>query len=336
MNKFNAIRPILTAALLSFTTSLSSAAVVITVAPPPLPVYDQPPCPGDGYLWTPGYWAWDADDSDYYWVPGVWVLAPAVGVLWTPGWWGYEGGGYVWHVGFWGPSVGFYGGINYGFGYFGTGFVGGLWEGNVFRYNAAVWHVDKTTVRNVYVDKTVINNRIVTNNRVSFNGPGGANAKPTDAELAAMRQQHLDLTRDQRQHELAARQDRNQHYSVNHGQPKQVALQKPKSAEEHQTAATNGAATKRAEQKTGVTHPAEHTAAANRHRQHNTTARHQANTAHRLAHNTTATHRIIHTRQSSQAEFQARRANHARAADPATRRPTKPASKPPVNQVKRP
>jgi WXXGXW repeat (2 copies) len=35
--------------------------VVITVAPPPLPVYEQPICPGDGYLWTPGYWAWDLD-----------------------------------------------------------------------------------------------------------------------------------------------------------------------------------------------------------------------------------------------------------------------------------
>ena len=25
-------------------------------APPPLPDYDQPQAPGDGYLWTPGYW----------------------------------------------------------------------------------------------------------------------------------------------------------------------------------------------------------------------------------------------------------------------------------------
>jgi len=28
-------------------------------APPELPVYEQPPCPGDDYIWTPGYWAWD-------------------------------------------------------------------------------------------------------------------------------------------------------------------------------------------------------------------------------------------------------------------------------------
>src|SRR5580704_16906373 len=48
-----------------------SAGASLDVAPPDLPVYDQPPCPGDGYLWTPGYWAWG--NSDYYWVPGTWV-----------------------------------------------------------------------------------------------------------------------------------------------------------------------------------------------------------------------------------------------------------------------
>jgi len=26
-------------------------------APPELPVYEQPLLPGDGYIWTPGYWA---------------------------------------------------------------------------------------------------------------------------------------------------------------------------------------------------------------------------------------------------------------------------------------
>jgi hypothetical protein len=40
-------------------------------APPPLPDYEQPQAPGDGYLWTPGYWAWGG--GGYYWVPGGWV-----------------------------------------------------------------------------------------------------------------------------------------------------------------------------------------------------------------------------------------------------------------------
>ena len=74
------------------TASFAQVGVSITIAPPALPVYDQPLCPGDGYIWTPGYWAWD--DSEYYWVPGTWVMAPEVGYLWTPGYWGWGDGGY--------------------------------------------------------------------------------------------------------------------------------------------------------------------------------------------------------------------------------------------------
>src|SRR6201986_2765371 len=89
-----------------------SVGVNIRTAPPPLPVYSQPPCPVDGYLWTPGYWAYDNVDG-YYWVPGVWVAPPNPGLYWTPAYWGYTGGRYGFHAGYWGPSVGFYGGINY-------------------------------------------------------------------------------------------------------------------------------------------------------------------------------------------------------------------------------
>src|ERR1700733_12115660 len=32
--------------------------VQATEPPPPLPDYSQPPCPGDNYLWTPGYWSY--------------------------------------------------------------------------------------------------------------------------------------------------------------------------------------------------------------------------------------------------------------------------------------
>src|ERR1700680_1861959 len=91
----------------------ASAQVVISVgfAPPALPVYEQPPIPGPGYLWTPGYWAWDPDVNDYYWVPGTWVEAPQPGFLWTPGYWGWGGSAFIWNVGYWGPEVGFYGGV---------------------------------------------------------------------------------------------------------------------------------------------------------------------------------------------------------------------------------
>src|SRR6516162_2462559 len=142
--------------------------VSITIAPPALPVYDQPPCPGAGFVWVPGYWAWG--DDGYYWVPGTWVLAPVVGLLWTPGYWGWGDGVYLWHAGYWGPHVGFYGGINYGYGYTGMGYQGGYWNGRVFMYNTAVINVGSVHITNVY-NKTVINNTTVTN--VSFNGGKG-------------------------------------------------------------------------------------------------------------------------------------------------------------------
>src|SRR5271157_201113 len=50
--------------------------ISVRIGPPALPVYAQPICPGPGYLWTPGYWAW-SDDDGYYWVPGTWVVRPS-------------------------------------------------------------------------------------------------------------------------------------------------------------------------------------------------------------------------------------------------------------------
>ncbi|MGO8830570.1 MAG: hypothetical protein ACLQT5_15105 [Steroidobacteraceae bacterium] len=155
-------------------------------APPPLVNDEQPPCSEEGSLWTPGYWAWSG--GGYYWVPGAWVLPPRVGVLWTPGYWGYSGGVYVFHPGYWGPHVGFYGGINYGFGYVGAGFAGGRWMGNSFAYNRAVNNVDDTIVHNTY-SLTVADH--VANNKVSYNGgPGGTMAVATAEERAAAAEAH--------------------------------------------------------------------------------------------------------------------------------------------------
>jgi len=194
--------------------------ISIHVGPPALPVYEQPICPGDGYIWTPGYWAYGP--AGYYWVPGVWVMPPSVGVLWTPGYWGFAGGLYGWHGGYWGPHVGYYGGINYGFGYGGVGFVGGYWSGGHFAYNTAYANVNRTVVRNVYENRTVVNN--YGNSRASFNGPGGINARPTPGEESVMHEQHIQPTSNQFSHEQAAMADRNQFASVNHGQPGTAAM----------------------------------------------------------------------------------------------------------------
>ena len=122
------LRKLVVAAALVAAPSASFAGVFISVgfAPPVLPVYTQPLCPGDGYIWTPGYWGYG--EGGYYWVPGVWVQPPTVGYLWTPGYWGFFGGQYRFNEGYWGPHVGFYGGVNYGFGYGGVGFEGRLLE----------------------------------------------------------------------------------------------------------------------------------------------------------------------------------------------------------------
>jgi hypothetical protein len=105
----------------------SSATIVfsIAIAPPPLPLYEQPLCPGDGYIWTPGYWVY-SDDGGYFWVPGRWVLVPEPGLLWTPGYWAWSDGFFIFHEGYWGPLVGFYGGIYYGFGYSGFAMTEGI------------------------------------------------------------------------------------------------------------------------------------------------------------------------------------------------------------------
>src|ERR1700733_4181549 len=143
--------------------------ISVNFGPPAIPVYEQPICPDDGYIWTPGYWAYE-DDGGYYWVPGTWVEAPQPGYLWTPGYWGWGGSAFLFHAGYWGPTVGFYGGINYGFGYVGHGYEGGYWNGGHFFYNNSVNNVNVNVIHNTYVKNvTVVNNY----NRVSFNGGQG-------------------------------------------------------------------------------------------------------------------------------------------------------------------
>ncbi len=195
--------------------------VSITTAPPELPVYDQPPLPAPGYIFMPGYWAYGY--SGYYWVPGTWVEPPEAGLLWTPGYWGWNEGRYIFNTGYWGPTVGYYGGINYGFGYGGLGYEGGYWRGGSFFYNSRVNNFGGVRVTNVF-ERNVTN---VTINRYSFNGPNGVNRQATPAELAAARAPHVPPTAMQTQHIQAAQQNRALLASVNHGRPAVLATPRP-------------------------------------------------------------------------------------------------------------
>ncbi|MFZ1918465.1 MAG: YXWGXW repeat-containing protein [Terriglobales bacterium] len=239
MNRNRAIRWITLAALIFSFSAASFAGVFVgisvRVGPPALPVYAQPICPGPGYLWTPGYWAWN-DDGGYYWVPGTWVIAP-VGMLWTPGYWGWGGGFYAWHPGYWGPHVGFYGGINYGFGYGGVGFWGGEWRGGSFFYNRSVMNVNVVNVRNVYERNVVVNN-----NHVAFNGGnGGVMARPTAEEERYANERHTGPLAAQTEHEHAASQNRSLFASENHGRPGIAATGRPGEFSGHNVVAAHEA-----------------------------------------------------------------------------------------------
>ena len=209
--------------LVTSTASFAQVGISVSFGPPALPVYEQPLCPGDGYLWTPGYWAYD-DDDGYYWVPGTWVEAPQVGFLWTPGYWGWGGNAFVFHEGYWGPQVGFYGGINYGYGYGGVGYEGGRWEGSRFSYNTYVTHVNTTIIHNTY-NTTVTN---VTETHVSYNGgTGGVEARPTPQQESYANQRHVGPVASQAQHVQEARKNPELRASANQGKPPIAATTKP-------------------------------------------------------------------------------------------------------------
>ncbi len=200
-----------------------SVGVSVTFGPPALPVYVQSPCPYPGFIWVPGYWAWDPDFG-YFWVPGMWVLPPSPGALWTPGYWAWSDGVYIWYEGYWGPVVGYYGGINYGYGYTGYGYDGGYWSDGRFYYNRVVNNISETNITNVY-SRTVRN---VAPTGASFNGgPGGTTARPTSEQQAAARERWSSLTGAQRQQLQTARADPRQRATVNRGRPAIAATMRP-------------------------------------------------------------------------------------------------------------
>ena len=241
-------------------------ALSVSIAPPVLPVYTQPMCPGEGYIWTPGYWSY-TEDGGYYWVPGTWVEAPEVGLLWTPGYWGWGNGVYLWNVGYWGPEVGFYGGIDYGYGYIGNGYAGGYWNGGRFFYNSQVNNINTTIIHNVY-RKPVAEHAT----RVSYNGGrGGIKARPTPKQEAFARGRHVPPVPVQREHETAARADRSQFASVNHGRPAVLATPKPGAFKGEGVVGAKGSASSRESGK--------NTAAAPGGRSRTSTAAHEGTTA---------------------------------------------------------
>ena len=211
------VRAVLALAMLLPPVAQSQVSLQITIAPPPLPVYVQPQVPGEGYIWTPGYWAWSPDEGDYYWVPGTWVRAPHTGDLWTPGYWAFDNVAYVWRVGYWGRSVGYYGGLNYGHGYTGSGYQGGHWDQGHFLYNRAASNVDSSSARHAYQTRVVIH---APASRASFHD-GPQRQQPTRPNRGA------GPTVDQIRHEHQALTTPAQRASSSRGVPPVAATRRP-------------------------------------------------------------------------------------------------------------
>ncbi|MGO4209936.1 hypothetical protein AB4043_03790 [Terriglobus sp. YAF25] len=198
--------------------------------PPALPEYEQPEAPGPDYIWTPGYWYYA--DTGYYWVPGAWVYPPYTGALWTPGYWGWHGGHYRFYRGYWGPHIGFYGGINYGFGYIGFGYQGGYWNGPHFYYNRVCNRVPPRVTYVYQRNVTVINNTYINNTRVAYyGGRGGINRPPAQQERFAYREQHVRPMTQQVAVQHEAMQNRNAFFAANRGRPQVVAVNRPLQAD---------------------------------------------------------------------------------------------------------
>jgi len=209
--------------------------ISVRIGPPVMPVYVQPVCPAPDLMWTPGHWAWDPGYGDYYWVPGAWVPAPYTGAMWTPGYWGWSSGMYGWHEGYWGPHIGYYGGVNYGGGYQGIGYAGGTWNGGHFAYNTAVVNVNRTTITNVYVNTTIVQQTTIINeNHVAYSGgPGGVQHVATPEEQIAEHDQHVQRTSYQTQHETQAKSNPASFSKNNGGHPTVLAVSKPLPVESH-------------------------------------------------------------------------------------------------------
>src|SRR5947208_12857906 len=73
---------------------------------PPPPIPENPPDQqpeGKDVQWLGGYWAWDADRSDFLWVSGAYRDVPP-GRQYTPGYWANTAEGWRWVAGFWAPA----------------------------------------------------------------------------------------------------------------------------------------------------------------------------------------------------------------------------------------
>jgi len=145
-----------------------------TNPPPPLPDYSQLKLPGTIITGRPAYWSYAS--GGYYWVPGAWVMVPWVNALWTPRTGATMAAATAGTEVIGDRTFGFYGGIDYGFGYTGRGITAAYWNHGTLNYNRAVTNVNVSVTMSTTIPVPNSGSR----NRISYNGGrGGINARPT-------------------------------------------------------------------------------------------------------------------------------------------------------------
>jgi hypothetical protein len=101
MRRTRRLLPVIAAATLIALPVTSQARVNIDVdIGPPAAIYEAPPPPRAGYVWTPGYWNWDAGHHQHVWRQGQYVRAHP-GEHWVPHEWVEHGGRYRLSDGHW-------------------------------------------------------------------------------------------------------------------------------------------------------------------------------------------------------------------------------------------
>ncbi len=85
----------------ALTTGVAFAKVHVYVGfGPPAPIVEtQPPMPGPGYVWTPGYYNYV--NGNYVWTHGTWVVPPHGHHRWVAAHWGHDRHGWYREDGHW-------------------------------------------------------------------------------------------------------------------------------------------------------------------------------------------------------------------------------------------
>jgi len=85
--------------LAASSTALSGVDVNIVIGvPPPVAVVETVPAPRPGYVYAPGYWAWNG--QRHIWVRGR-TIVERPGYTWVPDRWESDGGRYRFVQGYW-------------------------------------------------------------------------------------------------------------------------------------------------------------------------------------------------------------------------------------------